>query len=478
MSRVLLGVDIGTTSAKCLAVGEDGQIIAFAQQGYPMAHPRTGWAEQDPEDYWRALVGTVRECVDQCAREGHAPDSIASLAMSTQGDTLVVTDGGGAPLLPAISWMDGRGTEEHAQLLAEADPEFWYDQTGAPFSVLSSACSIRWIRNHRPDVMSAGPVFCYVPDYLAKRLIGSFATDVPSASWCPLYSTRERKWSRPVLELLGVDEACLPDVQESGTALGELSTDAAKELGLTTDVRLVAGAFDQAAAAHGAGGPGVLSCGTAWVLYTKALKPVEDPKKRLSTCCHAVEGQWGTVLPFSGGTTYDWVGRTMPVGDLAAPTSSEPLVFIPHLYGGLSPDWREKSKGSILGLTLSHSAADIREAIMRGLACETRRNLEAAEPLCGRTESIRMVGGAGKSETWPQMIANLLDKPVEVSDCIESACYGAAKLAAGDASGEWECVFGIRRFAPAPEAVAQEERNYRRYLAFYQALVEVYEQEP
>lgn len=475
MPRIFLGIDIGTTSAKCLAVGEDGRIAAFAQQGYPMAHPQPGWAEQNPEDYWRALVATVRGCLDELRTKGISAGSVVSLAMSTQGDTLVVTDSSGKPLLPAISWMDARGSEEHAQLLAEADAEFWYQETGLSFSSLSSACSIRWIQNHRPDVVSAGPVYCYVPDYLAKRLIGSFATDVPSASWCPFFNTSKRAWSKPVLDILGVDPATLPEVKESGKVLGELTAEAASELGLGPGVKLVAGAFDQAAAAHGAGGRGVLSCGTAWVLYTIASRPVNDPKRQLCTCCHTSEKEWGAVLPFSGGTAYDWVSRTVRVEAGDAASCAEPLVFIPHLYGGISPDFRAKSKGSLLGLTLSHTAADIREAIMRGLGCETRRNLEAAEPLCGRMESVRLVGGAGKSETWPQIIANLLDRPVEVSECIESACYGAAKLAAGEVSKTWDGVFGLKRFEPDAQSVKDEGRNYQRYLAFYQALVEVYE---
>ena len=470
MERIYLGIDIGTTSAKCLAVGEDGRVVALAQHAYGMSHPHEGWAEQDPEDYWRGLVNTVRECVDQCSS-----GSIAAMALSTQGDTLIVTNGAGVPLLPAISWMDGRAAEEYTELLSETGQEFWYRETGTPFGILSSACAIRWVQKHRPDVMAAGPVFCYVPDYLARRLTGVFATDVPSASESPMLSTARREWSPPVLDLLGIDEGTMPDLCESGTMIGEISADAADELGLSPGVPLIAGAFDQTAAAHGAGGRGVLSCGTAWVLYTVSSAPVVDPQMRLCTCCHASHDTWATLLPYSGGTTYDWVNRTVPGAPDSAATSDTPLVFIPHLYGGLSPDWREKSRGSILGLTLSHTSADIRQAVMRGLACETRRNLDAAEPLCGRMDSIRMVGGAGKSETWPQMIANVLNRTIEVSDCVESACYGAAKLAAGEVSRSWDGAFALRRVEPETRSVEQEAIHYRRYLRFYEALVGIYE---
>lgn len=475
---IYLGVDIGTTSAKCMAVDEDGAILAVGQQAYTMNHPAQGWAEQDPEDYWNALVGTVRECVSKCKEHERDASEIASIAMSTQGDTLIVTDQSGKPLAPAKSWMDRRGEAECAELLSEADKSFWYMEIGAPLTDGSSACNIRWLAKNRPDIINGGARYCYVPDFLARRLVGKFVIDVPSASWTPLYSPSGRAWSDAVLALLGISRSTVSETMESGEVVGELKPDIALQLGLGPGVKLVAGAFDQAAAAYGAGatagGRSVLSCGTAWVLYFVSSSPPSDGSECLCACCHVKPSEWGLVLPFSGGANYDWLSRIFGENGDSSQSDSEPPIFIPHLYGGESPDWHGESRGSLVGLTMSHTREDIRLALMRGIACEARRNLKAAEPLCGRIESVRMVGGAGKSEIWPQVVSNVLNRPVEVSDCVESACYGAAMLAAGESSSRWSGFDSVRIVSPVESDVDEEQRGYDRYLRFYRALLPAY----
>lgn len=468
---IYLGIDIGTTSAKCLAVSEDGDIVALAQHPYPMRHPRQGWAEQDPEDYWDALVATVRQCVEESGRD------VAAISLSTQGDTLIVTDSAGVPLRPAISWMDTRGEVEYRELLAEGAPEFWYEETGLPLDPTSSACSLRWIRGNEPDTWRRIGHVSYVPDYLAFRLTGRFVADIPSASWNPLYNPSSRARSRRIMDILGIADGQVSETIESGNPIGAIRPEVADELGLPRSTVLVSGAFDQAAAALGSGAsPGdrsVLSCGTAWVLYSVAAQPIRDPDERIPICCHTSQSQWGMVLPFTGGAAYDWANGILTPDDDSRASEADPLIFIPHLYGGLCPDWRSESRGSLLGLTTAHTARDIRLAVMRGVACEARRNVEAAERLSGPIGSIRMVGGAGKSDTWPQLVADVLGKPVEVADCVESACYGAAKLAAGPRSDAWHDPGTLRAYEPG----AEEGQFYERYVRAYHALLGVYEHE-
>jgi len=454
---VYLGIDIGTTSAKCLAVDEQGAVLALAQHPYPMSHPHEGWAEQDPEDYWNAVAATVGRCVTEVASRGGDPAGVRSIAMSTQGDALIVTDSAGTPRIPALSWMDTRAQDECRELLADADQGFW-------------------LKRHRPDVVR-GARFCWVPDFIAKRLCGEFVLDAPSASWSPVFSPRRREWSRPVLELLDLDISDLPRAEESGAVIGRIAPDFARRLGLSEDVVLVAGAFDQAAAAHGAGARAnersVLSCGTAWVLYSVTGSPVYDESRRLPICCHVSSNEWGLVLPFTGGAAYDWLNRTLS-NEASKPTGGDPPIFIPHLYGGVCPDWRDDSRGSLVGLTMSHTPEDIRLAMMRGIAAEARRNVEAAERIGARVGSVRMVGGATRSAEWPQIVANVLNHPVEVADISEAACFGAAKLAAGPASEGWPEAQSVRELAPDPEQVEFEDRQYRRYLQFHEPLLEVY----
>lgn len=480
MRRIYLGVDIGTTSTKCMAVRDDGQILALSQQPYGVSHPQQGWAEQNPEDYWRGIVATVTGCLRMCSRRRYTKEHVVSIALSTQGDTLIVTDSKGKPLLPAISWMDTRGQAEFEGLQREADASFWYGETGSPPHAFSSAWTILWLRRNQPRSIEHGARFCYVADYLAKRLCDRFGTDAPSASWTPLFSPSKRDWSQPVLDLLGVRREMLPDVLQSGEVIGELLPKVAKELGLLPETKLIAGAFDQAAAAHGAGaradGRSVLSCGTAWVLYTVAPGAIVDPKMRLCSCCHTGAGENGLVLPFSGGSTYDWLTKIIgDVRDEEPASNADPLIFVPHLYGGLSPDWCAESKGSLVGLTLAHTRADIRLALMRGLGYEARRNLEAAEELSGPVRSIRMVGGATNSRNWPQLIANVLNRPIEVPEESESACYGAAMLAAGSASDSWIDSQQASRFEPMSGEVTMEQHLYSRYLCVYEAMKSLYE---
>jgi len=475
---IYLGADIGTTSAKCLAVDGSGEILAFAQHQYPLSHPRQGWVEQDAEDYWRGLADVVTACVRVCRERGREVNEIAALALSTQGDTLILADDSGRPLAPAISWMDSRAEQQMRELIAETGPSFWYRETGCRLTALSSACRIRWLSETAPELRARVRRFCYVADFLAQRLCGSPVADLPSASWTALFSPFERRWSQAVLKLLGAPVESLPAVVDSGTPIGRLTPAAAEALNLDPGAMFVAGAFDQAAAAYGAGatagGTSVLSCGTAWVLYAVVGRPVVDEREQIPICCHVRPSEWGLVQPFTGGAAYDWVRTTFPCGDARESSETQPLIFIPHLYGGLSPDWRGESKGSVLGLTMAHTWRDVETAVMRGLSCEARRNVEAAERLCGQITSLQLVGGAGKSDVWPQMIADMLDRPVLVSQQTESACYGAAKLAAGKVAAGWDQEQGARVFTPNAAQAEAENAFYARYVRFYETLADLY----
>lgn len=477
MESIFLGADIGTTSAKCLAIDASGGILALAQYPYGLSHPKQGWAEQDPEDYWTGLSSVVRECVRQVVGAGRSPGDIESLALSAQGDTLVIYDDAGKPVRPALSWMDSRATDLFRERLNECGQEFWCRETGHRLTPYRSVCSLWWLAENEPETLQHGRIG-WVPDYMSARLTGRRVADVPGASWTPLFNPLKRNWSSAVMDMAGIAEKSLPLLVESGGTIGGLLPEAASALGLGETVRLVSGAFDQAAAAHGAaavpGGRSVLSCGTAWVLYAVSSEPVFDPAFGIPTCCHVRADQWGMVLPFSGGTVYDWVRGALGRERLkTADSPNEPLIFVPHLYGGLCPDWREESRGSLLGLTLSHTPEDIELAVMRGLAFEARRNLDACSQVVPRPERIRMVGGATHSPFWPQLIADILALPVEVWDCAESACYGAAKLAAGDRSDAWEGG-AVRTIEPRVGRIDMEFKSYQRYLRAYARALEVY----
>ena len=501
---IVFGIDIGTSSVKCLALNTDppppgwagvrgrgdttmsqsqspppqtsplngagNGIIAFAQQAYPTHQPHEGWSEQDPEDYLRTLEHVVRRCVEACLYLGWRREDIRAIALSTQADTLIIADEAGTPLRPAITWMDTRGGSEFRDLLEANGQAWWYSRLGQPLSVYSSACKLLWLRRHEPELMARRPRIAFVPDFVARRLTGRWATDVPSASWSPFCDPVRRYPAEQVMQVLDVEPAQVSEPVGSGLPIGPLLPEMADRLGLSHDTVLVAGAFDQTAAAFGAGADagstGVLSCGTAWVLYSVAASPPTDPEHPLCVCCHIATDEWGVVLPFTGGSAYDWLTRVTKGGSQAS--DAAPLIFVPHLYGGLSPDWQSASKGSLLGLTLAHTAEDIRLALMRGMAFETRRNVEAAQPYAGKPQAVRMVGGATRSDIWPQMIADALGCVVEVPSVREAACYGAAMLAAGRESAIAPDADVV--FAPDPDESSRTDALYARYLDAYRLL--------
>ena len=478
MAVITLGVDVGTTSTKCLAVREDGQIVASAQRAYTLTHGPDGRAEQDAHDFQQAVAATISECVAGVVSAGETRGSVRALAMSTQGDTLIPCDASGAPVAPAMSWMDTRSAAQHRSLLDERGAAFWFRETGQTLGPYSSACKLRWLAENAPDVWARIQRVCYVPDFLAAWLTGRFVTDMPSASWSPFLNPGTRAWSPDAMAAVGVARELLPEAVESGTPIGEVLPAIADELGLSQGVTLVAGAFDQAAAATGAGaaleGVGVLSCGTAWVLYAVAASAAADTAGLIPACCHTRADQWGLVLPFPGGGVYDWYCRELGAREGDYPVSGEPPVFVPHLYGGLAPDFRAESRGSLVGLTMAHTAEDVRLAVMRGIACEARRNVEAAEGIAGAMPGLRMVGGAGRSDVWPQMLADLLARPVTVAGCVEAACLCAASLAAGDPALPQRANGGDREYVPSTDGVAREQALYERYLTCYEKLLRLY----
>lgn len=479
MTGIFLGVDVGTISVKCLAVSNQGRQVAFSQQRYSLEHPHPGWAEQDPEDYWDALVKTVSDCVEQWkAKGGRAQDFIA-LAISSQGDTLLALDELGNPLAPALSWMDIRAEDCCAHLLSLRDAHFWYRSLGIPLTPASSACKILWYKEHQPDVFDCATL-CYIPEFLAKRLTGHFVSDQSGASWNPLFSSHQNQYNPEILDLLHMDGKPLAQVIPSGQQVGRLLPRVAELLGVTEEARLIAGAFDQAAAAHGTGGEAVLSCGTAWVLYAITDNPVLDSDSGVPFCLHCQPGKWGMVLPFPGGAVFDWVRSLFPdalygLKQEQIYSGSRPLCFIPHFYGALAPDWKVFSRGSLVGMDLSTQAGDILIAAMTGIACEARRNLEAAEAFSGSISQLRMVGGAAQSELWTQIVADILQRPVYLSSQSESAAFGAARLAAGDLSVEWKTAEEEKVFLPTPEVSGWATDNYYLYLQTYKALLPVLE---
>ncbi|MFQ6096245.1 MAG: FGGY-family carbohydrate kinase [Armatimonadota bacterium] len=470
-----LGIDVGTTFLKALLLDEEGRVRKVASAGYDLRRPQRDFVEQDPEDWWKALVEAVREAV-----EGVPAREVKALALATQGDTLVPTGEDGEALCPALSWMDRRAGAECEELLAIRPQEWWFGKTGKKLLGSNTASKVRWLQRHRPDIAERAR-FCNVHDHLVRRMTGTFATDATNASWTTLFDIEQRVWDADILDLLGLSEERVSPIVSCGEPIAPLAPGAANELGLTPETVVAGGAFDQVAATYGAGVTGaneaLLSCGTAWVLFVVTTRPVLDERLRLPACCFVGDDEWGLVCAFTGGAAYDWLREAVKRDHLEAEPDGPPLIFLPYFYGEVSPGWNPAARGALIGLSLEHTAEHLQLALMRALAFEARRNLEVARGLSVSIESLKMAGGAAQSAIWPQIVADVMGLPITLPVESECAARGAALLAAksvGLDAPEATPHEPAREVLPDPARARRYEELYGCYNAARESLADVF----
>lgn len=441
-SPTFLGIDVGTTAIKALLVDDRFRVIAQAGTEYPLDCPYRDWAQQDPEDWWNGVVACVRRVIST------VPGThVVALSLSTQGDTLCPVGHDGRALAPARTWMDARAAPEIAELTAIRQPLWWYHRFGmrpAPFQALGT---IAWLRRHNPEAFEKAAWFALVPDFLLARLCGERVVDVPNASRTIFFDINRRAWDPEAMTLIGIDEGRVAEARESGELIGNLLPEAAAALGLTTEVQVATGAHDQTAAATGCGalskGTMMLSCGTAWALLSPATAPLLDKKARLQTQCHAFPGGWGVLGAQPGGAVLRWFrdtfapelsqhheGYEVLVREAQNAPAAGDLICLPHVYGAITPARKEHARAAYLGLTLQHTRGSLVRALLEGVALECRWNVSVIEEVVGHVDELRMIGGAAKSLTWAQIVADATGKRLVLPEVTEAAAYGAALLAA------------------------------------------------
>lgn len=404
--HAFLGLDVGTTAVKALALDEEGRLLASAAADYAYHQPQPGWVEQDPRDWLRLLTQTVSEVVSQLT----CP--VAALALSTQGDTALPLDSHGEPLAPARTWMDTR-TAAQVEQLREFPADRWYSLTGTLPAPHATVASVRWWQQNlpRPERLAR---YCLVQDYLTRWLTGRAMLDAPNASRTVLYDIHRRAWAPELLAHVGVSPEQLAETAESGTVVGPLLPERAAELGLEAGVQVVLGGHDQTCAAVGCGvtepGSLMLSCGTAWVVLGALRAPLEDPLRALHSYCHAVPGGYAVLGAFAGGNLLRWFRDELWQGpeqgdeayeaitaeaEQAEAEARPPLLFLPQFYGSFVPRRCPEARGAWLGLTLAHERGDLALALLQGVALQTAATVRRLLELGAPADDLRMIGGGG-----------------------------------------------------------------------------------
>lgn len=478
----MLGIDIGTTGVKAIAVGARGDAVGRAERGYPLSTPRPGWVEQDPEDWWAATRAAIAEL---------GPLDIVGIGLSGQMHGLVVLDAAGAIVRPAILWNDQRTAVECTEIEERIGLDRLIALTGQRALTGFTAPKLLWLRRHEPDTYRRIARIMLPKDYVRLRLTGAWATDVADASGTLLLDVARRSWSHEILDALELDPAILPPLLESPEVSGTtLDCDA-----LPQGIPVAAGAGDCAAAAVGVGidRPGGLSLGlgTGGIVFAALPSFASDPQARIHTFCHAMPGQWHTMgVTQSAGGSLRWLrDRLAPetaFADLVAEAEAWPpgvsgLLFAPYLAGERTPHADPSARAAFTGLEFRHDRGALVRAVLEGVAFGLRDSLELVRGLGGPTEYARASGGGARG-LWLLIIASVLGLPIELTAVEEGSAFGAALLG-GVAGGMFasvpaavdSCVRVRATVEPDVAWQAVYEETYVRFRALYPALALVKE---
>ena len=490
MPKHYLGIDVGTTAVKALAVSETGAVAGEAESPLQVSVPMPGWAEQDPSDWWQGTVDAVRAA---CAQAGIR--DVESIGLSGQMHSSVLLDRADRLLRPAILWNDVRTTAQCRFITDRLGKTGLRRLVGNPALEGFTAPKLLWVREEEPRLFERARAVLLPKDYVRLLMTAEKATEPSDAAGTLLFDVRRGCWSAEMLAVLQLDPAMLPPVRGSSSVTGRLTQAAAEELGLRQGTPVVGGGADNAAAAVGSGvvGQGALqtSIGTSGAVVAPIERPRVDPGMRIHSFNHAVPDTWylmGVVL--SAGAALAWFKRALagqggspPTYDeliaeaVGTPPGADGLTFLPYLTGERTPHADSNARGVFAGMHAGHERGHLVRAVLEGVTFALRDSLELMRRLRVDAVEAVAVGGGARSAVWRQMQADVLGVPVVTVEPSGGAPYGAAVLAAAGsgrfASVEEACRAWIRpldRLEPSPSAAAAYGQAYERYGSLYPSL--------
>jgi xylulokinase len=478
---LLIGLDIGTTGARALAVSESGDVIATAAQEYPMLTPRPGWTEQNPEDWWQASRKVLADVVKA------AKGNVSAIGLTGQMHGAVFLDANDRVIRPALLWNDQRTAAQCAEITDRVGRERLLAIAGNPALTGFQAPKLLWLRDFEPENYRRIAHVLLPKDFIRLRLAGEYATDASDASGTLLLDLRRRSWSAEILEALELPVEWLPSVHEGPDETGRLRADVAAELGLPAGIPIAAGGGDNAAAAVGSGivevGFASSSIGTSGVFFAYTPQFMPDPSGRLHAFCHAVPGAYHLMgVTLSAGGSLNWwrqvLGEQYEYDALielaaSAPVGSEGLLFLPYLNGERTPHLDPSARGAFFGLTARHGLNHLTRAVMEGVTYSLADCLRLMVNLGVQLNHVRAFGGGARSQLWRQIQADVYGMPVRRTTVDEGPAYGAALLAgvtAGHFTSVKEACSVIQLRPDIAEPNKVNAQLYSRYLQVYRDL--------
>lgn len=492
MAAYWMGIDVGTGGTRALLVAEDGRVVAgFTAAHEEMAMPQPLWAEQHPDDWWRAAQEAIRGVL---ALAGATGGDVRGVGFSGQMHGVTMLDAERKVVRPALIWCDQRSQPQVDWINAKAGAENALRWTANPVLTGFTLPKFLWVRDHQPELFARVRHLMLPKDYVRFRLSGELGADVSDASGTALFDVVNRRWSREMCEAADVDPAILPPVFESASVCAKVSAEAAAATGLAAGTPLVAGAGDQAASAVGNGivRAGIVSCtlGTSGVVFAHMENVAYDPKGRVHTFCHAVPGKWHVMGVTQGaGLSLQWFRNQLAPGNeydalmaeaAQSPAGADGLYWLPYLMGERTPILDPLARGGWIGLTARHKRADLIRALVEGVSYSQKDCLDIISELGVAVDTVRASGGGARSPFWRQVLADVFAKRVTTLETQEGSAYGAALLAmvgAGRfASVEEACAACVREVSEArPGAgAAAYAKGHEVYRSLYPALRPVF----
>ncbi len=500
MIMYVLGIDVGTGGTRAVIMNELGRVVSSATEAHePFACPKIGWAEQRPEDWWRAAGIAVRKALADGNLRG---EQISCVGFSGQMHGAVMLDAASKVVRPALIWCDVRTEKQCQELNQRIGAARLIQLTCNPALANFTLTKLLWVRENEPQNWNRVRAVMLPKDYVRFCMTGERAIDVADASGTLMLDVARRQWSSEVLKAVEIDLSMLPTLHESPDVCGQISPAGAAATGLVEGTPVVAGAGDQAAGAVGMGivRPGSVSAtiGTSGVVFAATDRPALDPQGRLHTFCHAVPARWHVMgVTQAAGLSLRWFrdhfacvptkNGTDPYDQLTAEAAkvspgSDGLLWAPYLMGERTPHLDSSARAALVGLTASHTQAHVVRAILEGVAFSLQDTFTIFREMKVPVKSIRLGGGGARSQLWRQIQADVYAHEVERVEAEEGAAYGAAILA-GVGAGVWssvddacDAVVRVRdRGAPSPTSVATMAKSYVSYRRVYPALKSIYQ---
>ena len=481
-----IGVDLGTSALKLVMMKGNGELVKTVSKEYPLYFPRSGWSEQNPTDWFLAVKEGLKELA-ACADE-----KIAGISFGGQMHGLVILDKDDNVLRPAILWNDGRSTEETDYLNNVIGKEKLSKLTANIAFAGFTAPKILWVKKNEPEIFGKISKIMLPKDYISYMLSGSFSTDYSDASGMLLLDVKNKKWSKEMIDICSISEDMLPKLYESYEVVGAIKPELAKELGLNDDIKIVAGAGDNAAAAIGTATVGEGACnislGTSGTVFISSKNFGVDSFNALHSFAHA-DGNYhlmGCMLSAASCNKW-WMEEILKTKDFAKEQSDidnlgeNNVFFLPYLMGERSPHNDPDAAGTFIGMRMDTKREDMTLAIFEGVTFALRDSLEVARSLGIKIDRTMICGGGAKSPLWKRLVANILNVEVEVPVSEEGPGFGAAILAAVGC-GEYESVEKAaksiikikEKIKPEADLVVKYEEKYQKFKKIYPALKDVF----